>query len=63
MDAKAKKAETKAPSVPAYRFYCHACTGRAFYANTPEVFKKPRICHNCGATLYYEADKWIANES
>ncbi len=56
---KQDKPEIKA--LPAYRYYCHACTGRAFYAEMPEVFKKPRVCRNCGASLNYEADKWIAN--
>jgi rRNA maturation endonuclease Nob1 len=61
MPPKEKKAEKAAPSMPKYRYYCHACTGRAFYADEPEKFKGTRVCHNCGAEVTYEADKWIKN--
>lgn len=48
---------------PAYRYFCHACTGRAFFADEPVKFKGQRVCKNCGASLSYEADKWMVNEN
>lgn len=46
-----------------YRYFCHACTGRAFFADEPVKFKGVRVCKNCGAELTYESDKWIACEN
>jgi NMD protein affecting ribosome stability and mRNA decay len=60
---KSKVKPEPTPLTPAYkyRYVCPACTGRAFFAITPEKFNT-RICKNCGATVGYSKLNWIEME-
>lgn len=44
-----------------YRYFCPACTGRAFYSDTKEKFTT-RVCANCGHEVIYDPNNWIVNE-
>lgn len=41
-----------------YRYFCVACTGRAFYSVEPTEFNQI-TCQNCGAICTYDANNWF----
>lgn len=50
------------PSTPkkvlSFRYFCDACTNRAFYSATAEVFKE-RVCQKCGAKVAYKSENYF----
>jgi transcription elongation factor Elf1 len=59
-----KKTENEASDKPLneknakYRYFCPACTGRAFYSNKKEKFSSV-VCQNCGTQIRYDAGNYI----
>lgn len=49
---------TAKPIVMRYRFYCPACTGRAFYAPVKHAFNNV-TCQHCGALVSYDPNGWF----
>lgn len=41
-----------------YRYFCEACTGRAFYAKSKHSFGS-KTCQNCSANVEYDEGNWF----
>lgn len=50
---------TVEPETPKWRFYCNACTGRAFLTNSKEPFEGTRPCSNCGTPCSFDPTNFI----
>ena len=49
---------TPKPTQLKYRYYCEACTGRAFYAAEKNEFNQVQ-CQNCGTIVGYNPNNWF----
>lgn len=55
---KTSNANLQPKTILRFRYFCDACTGRAFYGATAFVFAT-RPCACCGAVLTYKPENWL----